>query len=155
MTIEIERKFLVRSDKLPELTQGVRIEQAYIPTGNGSTVRVRLAGDQAFIAVKGRASNLSRREYEFAIPVADATEMLGTVCAEARVEKRRYLLEHAGLTWEVDVFEGANEGLLVAEVELDTEDQFVELPEWVGDEVSLDRRYSNYSLALYPYNNWT
>jgi len=154
VAIEIERKFLVKSGKLPALHNAILIQQAYIPTANGTTVRVRLAGDKALLGIKSQAVNLTRREYEFLIPVADAKEMLKEVCSANLVEKQRYLVQHAGLTWEIDVFQGNNDGLIVAEVELDSEDQQIDLPHWVDEEVSGDPRYSNYNLATMPYCSW-
>ena len=154
MAIEIERKFLVVSDKLPALQNATLIQQAYIPTANGTTVRVRLAGDQASLAIKTQAGNLTRREYEFAIPVLDAREMLREVCLANLVEKQRFPVQHGGLTWEIDVFRGSNDGLIVAEVELDREDQKLDLPLWVDEEVTYDLRYSNYNLATSPFFSW-
>jgi len=154
MAIEIERKFLVLQEQLPPLADGVRIEQAYIPTSTGITVRVRLAGDTGFIGIKTRTTNLSRNEYEFPIPPEVAMEMFGAVCQGARIEKHRYLLEHDGGLWEIDVFGGANEGLIVAEIELDREDQAISLPAWIGEEVTFDARFSNYNLANNPYSDW-
>ena len=155
MAIEIERKYLVQRDRLPTLNDGTLIQQAYIPTTNGTTVRVRLAGQRALLTLKTPTVNLTRREYEFPIPVADAREMLNEVCSVSLVEKQRYLVKHAGLTWEIDVFEGRNDGLIVAEVEIEREDQPIELPDWVGEEVSHDPKYSNYALSAYPYSSWS
>lgn len=155
MAIEIERKFLVIRHKLPALQNGTLIQQAYIPTTNNTTVRIRLAGEQALLTIKTRAINLTRLEYEYSIPVADAREILDEVCSAHLVEKQRYLVQHAGLTWEVDVFQGSNDGLIVAEVELEQEDQRVDLPPWAGEEVSHDLKYNNRSLATSPYNSWT
>jgi adenylate cyclase len=154
MALEIERKFLVNRDRLPALTDPTLIRQAYIPTANGITVRVRLAGEQAMLAVKTKAVGLTRHEYEFPIPVADAREMLEKVCGTRLVEKQRYLVNHGGMTWEIDVFEGSNDGLIVAEIELDREDREVDLPDWTVDEVTHDSRYSNFSLATCPYSDW-
>lgn len=154
MAIEIERKFLILPDKLPRLENGTRIEQGYIPTENGTTVRVRLADELAFLCIKSPASSFSRNEYEFAIPQTEATEMLTKVCHSQRVEKYRHRITHNGMLWELDVFLGSNQGLVVAEVELQSEDQTVDLPEWIGEEVTKDGRYSNYALAMNPWCNW-
>ena len=154
MAVEIERKFLIVKDKLPALEKGTPIEQGYIPTANETTVRIRIAGDNAFLCVKSPKDNFSRHEYEFAIPVIDAREMLGVACHAQRIEKLRYLVSLQELTWEIDVFLGANKGLIVAEVELQTEDQSVLLPEWIEKEVTEDNRYSNYALAMNPYKLW-
>ena len=154
MAIEIERKFLVIADQLPPLPEGVNIVQGYIPTTNGTSVRIRIAGEEAFMTFKRRISGINRREHEFSIPLADAQEMLNEMCLPQTVEKVRYLIPFAGLVWELDVFSGANAGLTVAELELDHEAQQLELPHWVGTEVTQDERYSNTSLALRPYSTW-
>jgi adenylate cyclase len=154
LAVEIERKFLIVQDKLPALENGTPIEQGYIPTANKTTVRVRITGNNAFLCVKSPKRNFSRLEFEFAIPVIDAREMLGVACHAQRIEKLRYLVPLQELTWEVDVFLGANKGLIVAEVELQSEDQSVPLPEWIEEEVTEDNRYSNYALAMHPYNLW-
>lgn len=153
MAIEIERKFLVKVDKLPRLENGMRIVQGYIPTVNGTTVRVRLAGEKAFLGVKSVASGFSRHEYEFPIPLEDAREMQREVCLAA-IEKQRYFIPQGEVTWEIDVFGGENEGLIVAEVELQSEDQSITLPDWIAEEVTLDPRFGNYSLARDPYSTW-
>ena len=155
MAIEIERKFLVHHDRLPALSSGQRIQQAYIPTTNGTTVRVRLAGDTAYLGLKTRTENFSRNEYEFPIPVSDANEMLDKVCGTARIEKMRYLVTFGGNTWEVDIFEGLNAGLIVAEIELSSEAQQFERPEWIADEVTSDPRFSNFRLATIPFSYWS
>ncbi|MBT8147861.1 MAG: CYTH domain-containing protein [Gammaproteobacteria bacterium] len=155
MAIEIERKFLVIRHKLPALHNPTPIQQAYIPTTNNTTVRIRLAGQRALLTIKSRAVNLTRSEYEFPIPFEDAREMLDEVCSTNLVEKQRYLVPYAGLTWEIDVFHGSNDGLIIAEVELEQEDQQVDLPDWAGEEVSHDPRYNNHSLAMSPYSSWT
>jgi len=154
LAVEIERKFLILENKLPILESGTAIEQGYIPTENGTTVRVRVAGDNGFLCIKSQAYNFSRHEYEFAIPLADAREMLNKVCHAQTIEKLRYLVRHQDLIWEIDSYQGANKGLIVAEVELQSEDQPIQLPEWIDIEVTDDPRYSNYSLALNPYINW-
>jgi CYTH domain-containing protein len=154
MALEIERKFLVKRDRLPALTDPTLIRQAYIPTANGTTVRVRLAGEQGMLAVKTKAVGLTRHEYEFPIPAADAREMFEKVCGTKLVEKQRYLVSHSGMTWEIDIFLGSNDGLVVAEIELTGEDQAIDLPDWAADEVTHDPRYSNFSLATAPYCGW-
>jgi CYTH domain-containing protein len=154
MAIEIERKFLVLSDKLPELKDGIPIKQGYISTTDGINVRVRLAGDKAFLCVKSPARNISRAEYEYEIPPRDGQEMLESVCSLQLVEKHRYHLHHEGLLWEVDIFSGANQGLILAEIELTSEDQSINTPHWIGEEVTLNSRYSNSQLAMIPYCNW-
>lgn len=154
MALEIERKFLVDSARLPALQDATLIQQAYIPTTNGTTVRVRLAGDSAWLGIKTPAVECSRHEYEYRIPITDAREMLQQVCSSSVVEKHRYLVNHRGMTWEIDVFRGSNDGLIVAEVELERQNQQLELPDWVAEEVSFDTRYSNHNLATSPYSSW-
>ena len=150
---EIERKFLVngdewRSGKVAHTCQG------YLVTGNDTTVRVRLKDDKGYLTIKGKAEGISRLEYEYEIPIADAKDIMDRLCMKPLIEKKRYEVEHLGILWEVDEFFGENEGLIVAEVELESEDQQVELPSWVGKEVSDDRRYSNLSLVRYPFSQW-
>ncbi len=154
MAIEIERKFLIRLDRLPPLTNGLAIQQAYVPTANGTTVRIRVAGDQAYMGIKTPAIRFSRREYEYPIPMDDALEMLEEVCHLARIEKQRFLITQDDLTWEIDVFGGENSGLIIAEIELDSENRELDLPDWVEAEVTFDPRYSNHSLSLAPFNTW-
>jgi adenylate cyclase len=152
VAVEIERKFLVRGDGWRK-GAGVRIRQGYLNRDKERTVRVRIAGDKAFLTVKGVSTGSSRREYEYAIPVADAEELL-KICDGAILEKIRRTLDWKGLVWEVDEFLGANEGLIVAEVELETEDQPFERPEWLGAEVTGDPRYFNSNLCAHPYASW-
>ena len=154
MAIEIERKFLVIPDKLPRLKDGVDIVQGYIPTTNATTVRVRIADAQGFMTIKLRTSGISRKEHEFPIPLQDAKEIIAEMCHTLTIEKTRYYLPQGELTWEIDVFRGANEGLIVAELELPREDQDFEQPDWLGEEVTLDPRYSNSSLVLQPFSRW-
>ncbi len=153
MATEIERKFLVtgsgwRSGEYSDYRQG------YLSTDRERTLRVRTTGHDAFITVKGVTRNASRLEYEYAIPVADADEMLDRLCLRPLISKRRYRVEHRGMTWEVDEFTGENEGLVVAEIELEQEDQSFDLPDWVGEEVTGDPRYYNASLVAAPFSTW-
>ena len=155
MGVEIERKFLVTSDawRHPAL-RGRRIVQGYLCTDPGRSVRIRLSGDDdAFLTVKGERQGAARQEYEYPIPRDEARELLA-LCPLAPVEKIRYLHEHDGFTWEIDVFEGENRGLVIAEVELLPGAREVPLPPWVGTEVTDDHRYYNLSLARRPYRRW-
>lgn len=154
MAIEIERKFLVIAERLPRLQHGERIVQAYIPTANRSTVRVRLCDARAYLTLKGPIEGISRSEFEYHIPLEDAQQILAELCAPQRIEKTRYNLMHRGKVWEVDVFEGANKGLILAEIELPSETTDFELPTWVGTEVSADLRYSNQALMQAPWPQW-
>lgn len=157
MSIEIERKFLVRSnDWLPADHQerdGREIVQGYLSQGP-VTVRVRRAGDHAALTIKGPARGLSRQEFEYTIPDDDARELLA-LCGNRLVHKTRYRVLYEGHLWEVDEFAGDNAGLVVAEVELTSEDETPPHPPWLGPEVSADRRFSNASLADRPYTTWT
>lgn len=154
MAVEIERKYLVIHDKLPSLEKGELIFQSYIPTANHSTVRIRLCGTQAFLTLKGPMQGISRAEFEYPIPSTDAHEMLTRLCAPGTIEKHRYQVLHDGMVWEIDVFAGANKGLIIAEIELDSETQVFTLPDWIGAEVSADIRYSNQALMKSPWPKW-
>ncbi len=154
MGIEIERKFLVGGNGWKAAAgEGVRCKQGYLDSGQGTTVRVRIIGEQAFLTIKGATTGITRSEFEYEIPVPDADELL-VLCGEAIVEKRRYFIQHVGMLWELDVFSGANAGLVMAEIELESERQPFALPEWVGEEVSSDPRYRNGHLARYPFTTW-
>lgn len=154
MGTEIERKFLVLDDSWKAAAAGKPYRQGYLQTAADRNVRVRIIGDQGYLTVKGRAAGITRLEFEYEVPLADAAQMLDELCFKPLIEKTRFLVEHAGMTWEVDEFAGDNAGLTVAEVELDDERQEVELPPWVGREVSDDPRYLNSSLVAKPYTTW-
>lgn len=154
MGTEIERKFLVTGEGWREGAVGVHIWQGYLSTTPERTVRVRLKGTRAFLTIKGLSVGARRAEYEYEIPVADAQELLSTLCEQPTIDKVRYTLPHEGHTWEVDVFAGENAGLVVAEVELTHEDEAPILPPWVGQEVTDDPRYSNARLIAHPYRSW-
>lgn len=154
MGIEIERKFLVKNDSWRGLGAGTPYRQGYLSTDRERVVRVRRAGDRGFLTVKGAGDGAARAEYEFEIPVAEADEMLDTLCLRPLIEKVRHLVPFAGLVWEVDEFSGDNRGLILAEVELEREDQPVVLPDWVGREVTGDPRYFNAYLVEKPFTTW-
>lgn len=154
MGVEIEHKFLIDETKLPTLKNGYAIKQGYIQTLDHTTVRIRIRGKEAFLTIKGKSQGVSRLEFEYPIPLSDAQEMLTKLCHSSRVEKTRYLVEHEGHTWEVDIFEGANKGLIIAELELKSEDEAFSLPEWVSEEVTHDERYFNVNLVEHPYKEW-
>jgi len=151
---EIERKYLVKSSEWKNLAKGTSYRQGYLSTVKERTVRVRTIDDKGFLTIKGITVGASRAEYEYEIPAADANAMLSNLCEKPLIEKNRYKIAHAGLTWEVDEFFGDNDGLIVAEVELTSEDQKIELPAWVGEEVTSDPRYFNSNLTKNPYKNW-
>jgi adenylate cyclase len=155
MGTEIERKFLVRDDRWRDAAdEGTPFRQGYLVAQRERTVRVRLEGAKGVLTIKGPGLGAARAEFEYAIPREDASEMLETLCLRPLIEKTRYRVEHEGLLWEVDVFAGANEGLVLAEVELEREDQQVVLPAWVDREVTGDRRYFNAYLVACPFRNW-
>ena len=128
MATEIERKFLVNKELLPALTNGQHIVQGYIPTADKTAVRIRIKGQQAWLTIKGANQGASRLEFEYPIPLTDAQQMLAELCTGGAIDKHRYEIVHQGLTWEVDVFAASNAGLIVAEVELEDEQQAVSLP---------------------------
>ena len=153
MGTEIERKFLVKEGPWREAAAET-YRQGYLSTVKERTVRVRTINDKGYLTVKGVSVGASRLEFEYEIPVADAEQLLDNLCEKPLIEKQRYKLDHGGLTWEIDVFFGDNEGLIVAEVELQSEDQVFESPDWVVDEVTSDPRYYNANLISNPYSNW-
>lgn len=152
MATEIERKFLVAGDGWRQ-PAAVRICQGYLNRDADRTVRVRIAGERGYLTIKGRAKNLTRPEFEYEIPIADAEQLL-KLCEGPILEKHRHVLQHAGSRWEVDEFHGDNEGLVVAELELEHEDQPFERPAWLHTEVTHDVRYLNSNLSARPYRTW-
>lgn len=152
MGTEIERKFLVTGTDW-RTAVGQRIVQGYLNRDKQRTVRVRIAGAQAFLTIKGMTSGATRAEFEYPIPLADAEALLA-LCDGPLIDKIRHRVDHEGLVWEVDEFFGDNAGLVVAEVELSSEDQAVALPSWVTTEVTADSRYFNSSLATHPFRRW-
>ena len=153
MPKEIERKFLVVSDEYKSSPRKY-YKQGYLSVEPDKTVRVRVVGDKGFLTVKGRNNSISRTEYEYEIPVADANDMLDNLVKTGVIEKWRYVCVVDGKKWEVDEFLGDNAGLVVAEIELQSEDEPFTKPAWAGDEVSGDARYYNSSLSQNPYKNW-
>jgi adenylate cyclase len=134
--------------------QGVTVRSGLLSTEAGHTIRFRIAGSIGIFTIKTKTIGISRSEFEFEIPLTTATTMLDRVCIQPQIEKYRYKIPHAGLTWEVDDFLGENQGLVIAEVELESEAQSVVLPDWIGQEVSGDRRYNNSSLVKMPFKKW-
>ena len=151
MPIEIERKFLLAGE--PPSSEGVEMKQAYLCKDPERTVRVRFEGERAVLTIKGRSVGVTRPEFEYEIPVEDARELMKLSVGDV-VEKKRHYYHLGRHVWEVDVFHGANAGLVVAEIELNDEHEAFEKPEWIGAEVSDDRRYSNASLSTSPYTKW-
>lgn len=155
MGVEIERKFLVADDRWRQsVVNEYPIAQGYLSVDQEQTIRVRRRGEQAFLTIKGRPQGLVRREFEYEIPLADVETMLRTLCNRPLIEKRRYEVPFQGHLWEIDVFEGENAGLIVAEVELKRPDEEVALPPWIGPEVTGDPKYYNARLVEHPFQNW-
>ncbi len=155
MPLEIERKFLVHSDRWNALKKpnGKKIIQSYLSFTPERTVRVRIKDTDAFITIKGKSEGISRLEYEYPIPVSDAEEMISRLNLDA-IEKIRYVIPLDNHLWEVDVFFGKNQGLIVAEIELESEDEPFTKPDWIREEVSHDPRYFNSNLLLNPITTW-
>ena len=154
MAREIERKFLVDTALWRATAAGTLYRQGYLSSVKERVVRVRIAGDRGFLTIKGLTTGVSRLEFEYPIPLPDATVMLDQLCERPLIEKTRYREVYADRTWEIDVFHGDNDGLVVAEVEIANPEQKVELPRWAGAEVSNDPRYFNNNLAAHPYRYW-
>ncbi len=155
MAIEIERKFLLRDDSWQDSADdGIEIRQGYLAGSEKSSVRVRIAGDKANVNIKSATLGITRQEYEYPIPLAEANEMLDALCEGPLIEKTRYHVFHAKHCWEIDVFSGDNQGMVVAEVELGSVGEDFERPDWLGKEVSDDTRYYNVCLVKHPYKDW-
>lgn len=154
MAVEIERKFLVNTEKWEPVGEGTRMTQAYLSVFPSPTVRIRIAGEKAFLTIKGPSKTLVRPEFEYEVPVTDANEILNLAVSEP-VEKVRYKSMVEGFLWEIDVFSGKNSGLVLAEIELESEDQFFPLPEWILSEVTGDERYYNSYLSHHPFQEWS
>jgi adenylate cyclase len=150
---EIERKFLVTGDAWRQGT-GTRVRQGYISSDARHSVRVRATPAGAFLTVKGASRGATRSEFEYEIPLEDAEELLESICVKPLIEKVRYRIAHRGLTWEVDEFLGENRGLVIAEIELEREDEEFDRPDWIGEEVTGDPRYYNVNLVANPYSAW-
>lgn len=155
MAVEIERKFLVRNESFKMFSTGVLYRQGYLNRDKHRTVRVRVAGELAFITIKGLTNGMERLEFEYPIVVKDANEMLEMLCIKPLIEKLRYHLMADGHLWEVDEFIGDNEGLTSAEVELKSDDEEVIIPNWIGEEVTGDLKYYNSNLVIHPFKNWS
>ncbi|MEH2164860.1 MAG: CYTH domain-containing protein [Nostoc sp.] len=154
MAKEIERKYLVIGDSWRALAEGTVYRQGYIATQDKATVRIRVVGEKSYLTIKGPNIKYSRLEFEYPIPVEDAQEILETLCERPFIEKIRYKIESGDLIWEIDEFDGVNKGLILAEVELNDENQHIQLPSWIGQEVSDDSRYFNNNLVKHPFSQW-
>jgi adenylate cyclase len=158
MAVETERKFIVKADRLEAVVRHIEpelIRQGYLCSDAERTVRVRLKGDNAFLTIKGKTSGISRQEFEYPIPVQDAKELLLLLCKGPLIEKKRYHLYLGAQLWEIDEFMGDNQGLLMAEAELEEEEQQLAIPDWVEREVTHDPRYYNARLAENPFLLWS
>ncbi len=159
MGIEIERKFLLKNDNWKSLvTETHMIKQGYLQSGletsQKSSVRIRISNKLANINIKSVDLSMVRQEFEYEIPLHDAEQMLNTLCGDVIIEKTRHYVPYSSHLWEVDVFAGANAGLQMAEIELGSVDESFEKPDWIGDEVTEDRRYYNIYLLKSPYRMW-
>jgi adenylate cyclase len=154
MPTEIERKFLVKDASYRSLGSYMHIRQGFLSTEKERVVRVRIHGKKAFLTIKGIAYGISRAEYEYKIPITHAKYMLDHLCIQPTIEKYRYIVNMEGFTWEIDEFAGENEGLIIAEIELQRDGQQFPKPEWIGDEVTGDARYYNANLVKNPYKHW-
>ena len=155
LAIEIERKFTIKNDSWrQQINKSQRYVQGYLAGNERTSVRIRIAGEQANINIKSATLGIFRQEYEYPLPLEDAEKMLADLCEKPVIDKVRHFVTHAGKIWEIDEFSGENEGLIVAEIELnDIEEQF-ELPDWADKDVSDDKRYYNVSLVKHPYKDW-
>jgi len=151
---ETERKFLVQGDVWRSLVKGTAYRQGYLNSAKERTVRVRTIADKGYLTVKGITTGATRAEYEYEIPAAEADAMLTALCEKPLIEKNRYKIQAGSHVWEIDEFFGENQGLVVAEVELTSEDQAFQKPEWIGGEVTGDPRYFNSNLIKHPFTRW-
>ncbi len=151
--VEIERKFLIDTELWKPSVKGIKISQGYLSIDSEKVIRVRVADEQGFLTIKGKAKGLVRPEFEYEIPKNEA-DMLLEMCNDFVVEKYRYKEKFMDMLWEVDVFEGKNKGLFLAEIELEHENQEFDLPDWVGEEVTFNARYYNSWLSRNPFLSW-
>jgi adenylate cyclase len=154
MAKEIERKFLVNTAVWVPRDPGTHFKQGYLNSQKERVVRVRIEGAFAKLTIKGLTTGVTRTEFEYAIPVDDADVMLTHLCEQPLIDKHRHVELHGGLKWDIDVFHGENDGLVVAEVELPSEHTAIEMPTWAGGDVSNDPRYFNSNLLKQPYRTW-
>ena len=154
MALEIERKFLIDLENIPILENGIKIKQGYLSANKNGVVRVRTKDEKAYLTIKSSNIGISRLEFEYEIPFEEANEILEKLCEKPIIDKTRYLIEYENHIFELDIFYGENEGLVVVEVELNSEDETIKLPSWIKKEVTLDERYYNSNLMKNPYKNW-
>jgi adenylate cyclase len=154
MAVEIERKYLIDLEKVGILENGNRIKQGYITTNKNAVIRVRIKNDKGYLTIKSSNIGASRLEFEYEIPLVEANEMLDKLCQKPIIDKDRYIIDLHNHIWEIDIFHGDNEGLVIAEVELKDENEHIILPLWIKEEVTGDIKYYNSNLMTYPYNQW-
>jgi adenylate cyclase len=152
---EIERKFLIKGDEWRALAEGATYRQGYLNSAKERTVRIRTTSEKAFLTIKGITVGATRPEYEYEIPLGEGQAMLDSLAERPLIEKKRYKIPIGDLIWEIDEFLGDNTGLIVAEVELESEGQTFDKPSWVGDEVTGDPRYYNANLIKKPFTRWS
>lgn len=155
MGIEIERKFLVKGQEWRGMAKGILYRQGYLSLKKEHVVRIRVIGEKGYLTIKSKSKGASRAEFEYSIPFQDAEYMLNHLCEKPIIEKKRYSFKTNDMVWEVDEFLNENAGLILAEVELDSEDQLIDLPSWIGKEVTGDSRYYNSNLIRKPYKRWS
>lgn len=156
MATEIERKFLLKDSSWKKYAdEGTHYCQGYLVGSEHASVRVRIQGKHAFLNIKSATLDITRQEFEYEIPLSEASEMLETLCEQPLIDKTRYFIETEKHEWEIDVFSGDNEGLKVAEIELSNKDEEFDKPDWLGDEVSDDPRYYNVCLVKHPFKDWS
>ena len=153
MAKEIERKFLVKFDKLPDLKNGVEIKQGYLSTMKNAAVRVRLKGVKAYLTIKGEITGITCSEFEYEIPTSDAQQMISEMCGNI-ISKTRYEIPYKDHIWELDIFHELNAGLVIAEIELQSENETFKRPTWLGKEVTGQSKYYNSNLSKQPFINW-
>ena len=155
MAIEIEKKFLVINENWRQsVNKSISYVQGYFSTDESCSIRIRISDGDASLNIKSATLGITRSEYDYPVPLKDAKEMLETLCIKPLIEKIRYYVPVDNHIWEIDVFSGDNEGLVVAEVELESTNEIIDLPDWIGEEVSHDPRYYNICLVDNPYKNW-
>jgi len=155
MPLEIEKKYLLKNDQWrTEVISSTVFKQGYFGGGGKASLRVRIEGDKANLNIKGATIGIVRQEYEYSIPLSEAQELLDNLCEQPLIEKTRHIVKTNTHKWEIDEFTGDNAGLIVAEVELQSEQEVIQLPDWVGQEVSADEKYYNVALRTNPFKNW-
>lgn len=154
MPKEIERKFLVNNSEFKNLSRGILIRQGFLSSDKERVVRIRIIEDKAYITIKGLSIGATRSEFEYEIPLNDAAVILNELCKKPIIEKYRYMIKTGNSVWEVDEFIGLNAGLIIAEIELEHENQTFDIPDWIGKEVTGDPRYYNSNLISNPFTKW-